>query len=76
MRGRNHIGNFLDSVGTRKETIAPARIAHRSIMVGHLGLIAMKLERKVEWDPVRERFVNDPEADRMLSRNMRGSWHL
>ncbi len=73
---RNHIGNFLDSVGTRKETIAPARIAHRSIMVGHLGLIAMKLERKVQWDPVRERFVNDPEADRMLSRNMRGSWHL
>ncbi|NUO83831.1 gfo/Idh/MocA family oxidoreductase, partial [candidate division KSB1 bacterium] len=47
-----------------------------SIMIGHLGVIAMKLGRKVEWDGARERFVNDAEADRMLSRPMRSPWHL
>ncbi len=72
----DHHQNFLDCVRTRAETITPAKIAHRSIMIGHLGLIAMKLGRKVEWDPVAERFVNDPEANRYLSRPMRNPWHL
>jgi predicted dehydrogenase len=72
----NHRGNFLECVKTRRECVAPARIAHRSITIGHLGVIAMKLGRKVEWDPDVERFVNDPEADRYLSRPMRAPWHL
>ncbi len=72
----HHIGNFLDCVRTRAETITPAEVAHHSVMVGHLGMIAMKLERKVRWDPKKERFVNDPEADRLLSRAMRSPWHL
>jgi predicted dehydrogenase len=75
-RSDDHHQNFLDCVRTRSETITPARIAHRSIMIGHLGLIAMKLGRKVRWDPAAERFVNDPEADRFLSRPMRSPWHL
>ena len=50
---------------SRAETVTPAHIAHRSIMIGHLGLIAMKLGRKVRWDPAAERFINDPEADRI-----------
>jgi len=45
-------------------------------MIGHLGNIAMKLGRKVRWNPQTERFVNDPEADRMLSRPMRGAWSI
>ncbi len=72
----DHHQNFLDCIRTRSETITPARIAHRSIMIGHLGLIAMKLGRKVEWNPDRERFVNDSEADTFLSRPMRSPWHL
>lgn len=72
----DHHQNFLDCVRTRSETITPARIAHRSIMVGHLGLIAMKLGRKVRWNPEAERFENDPDADRLLSRPMRTPWHL
>ncbi|MFH0989988.1 MAG: Gfo/Idh/MocA family oxidoreductase [bacterium] len=72
----DHHQNFLDCVKSRAETITPAKIAHRSIMVGHLGLIAMKLGRKVSWDPKAERFNNDPEADRFLSRPMRSPWHL
>jgi len=75
-RSDDHKQNFLDCVKTRKECVAPAEVAQRSISVGHLGLIAIKLKRKVHWDPVRERFVNDPEADRLLSRPMRSPWRL
>jgi hypothetical protein len=72
----NHIGNFLECVRTRRTTITPVDIAHHSIMVGHLGIIAMKLERKVRFNPDTEKFINDPEADRMLSRPMREPWSL
>jgi hypothetical protein len=34
------------------------------------------LQRKLEWDPVNERFINDGEANRLLSRPGRGPWHL
>jgi hypothetical protein len=75
-RSDDHQRNFLDCVRSREETVTPARIAHRSIMIGHLGLVAMKLGRKVHWDPAAERFLNDPEANRLLSRPMRSPWHL
>ncbi len=75
-RSDDHHQNFLDCVRSRSEAIAPARIAHRSISIGHLGLIAMKLGRKVRWNPEAERFVDDSEADRLLSRPMRSPWHL
>lgn len=72
----NHAKNFFDCVRTRKSTITPIQVAHRAISIAHLGNIAMKLERKLNWDPKTERFVNDPEADRKLSRAMRGNWHV
>ncbi|MBA7683752.1 hypothetical protein ES703_92133 [subsurface metagenome] len=72
----DHKQNFLDCVRTPSRTVAPVEVAHRSIMIGHLGVIALKLGRKVEWDPRKERFINDPEADRLLSRPMRSPWHL
>ncbi len=72
----NHIGNFLDCVKTRATTITPAEVAHHSVMVAHLGLIAMKLERPLRFNPKLERFTNDTDADRMLSRPMRDPWNL
>ncbi len=75
-QSNDHQQNFLDCVRTRALTITPVEVAHHSIMIGHLGVIAMKLGRKVQWDGARERFVNDAEADRMLSRPMRSPWHL
>ena len=75
-RSRDHQQNFLDCVRSRKKTITPIEVAHRSISVGLLGEIAMLLERKVRWNPEKEEFVNDPEANRMLSRPMRAPWHL
>jgi predicted dehydrogenase len=72
----DHMQNFLDCVKSRKQTIAPIEVAHRSISVGLLGEIAMLLGRKLQWDPDKERFVNDNTANRMLSRPMRSPWHL
>ncbi len=75
-RSRDHQQDFLDCVKSRRKTITPIEIAHRSISVGLLGEIAMLLERKLQWNPEKEQFVNDPEATRMLSRPMRSPWHL
>jgi len=75
-RSAHHKQNFLDCVRTRKEPIAPVEVAHRSCSVCILGYIAMKLGRKLKWDPGRERFVGDEEANRMLGRAYRGAWRL
>jgi predicted dehydrogenase len=75
-KSNNHKGNFFDCVKSRAETVAPVEVGHRSCSVCLLGEIAMRLGRRLKWDPQRERFVNDTEADRMLSRPMRSPWHL
>jgi predicted dehydrogenase len=72
----NHYANFIDCVISRRETIAPAETAHRSITIAHLGNIAMKLGRDLKWDPEKEEILNDPHASSMLTRPMRGPWHL
>jgi hypothetical protein len=72
----NHLGNFIDCIKTRAKTIAPPEAAQRSITIGHIGNICMRLGRKLKWDPQNEKFINDEEANRMLSRPMRGSWSL
>jgi len=71
---RDHQQNFLDCVKSRKETITPIEIAHRSISVGLLGEIAMLTGRKLKWDPEKEIFAGDEEANRMLSRPFRSPW--
>ncbi len=72
----DHHRNFIDCVKTRRDTIAPPEVAHRSVTICHLGNIALKLGRKLRWDPGNERFVNDSEANQMLSRAMRSPWQL
>lgn len=71
-----HKDNFLDCIKSRAETVAPVEIGHRSCSVCLLGDIAMKLGRKLKWDPDAEKFTNDDEANRMLWRPMRGPWRL
>jgi len=68
--------NFLDCVKSRKECYYPAENGHRAITIAHIGNIAMMLGRKLKWNPKKERFVNDPQADKMLSRPMRAPWKL
>jgi len=72
----NHKGNFFDCIKSRKETIAPVEVAHRSCTVCLLGDIAMRLGRKLKWDPGREQFVNDAEANRLVWKPMRSPWRL
>ena len=71
-----HHRDFLDCVKTRREPAAPVEVGHRSTAICHIGNIAMKLKRKLRWDPDNERFIGDDEANRMLSRAMRSPWHL
>jgi len=75
-KSNNHWGNFIDCVKSREQTITPPEFAQRSISVGHLGDIAMQLRRPLKWDPDNEKFIGDPEADRMLQRSFRAPWRL
>ena len=68
--------NFLDCVKSRRDPYFPAEIGHRCCSVMHIGNIAMNLGRKLKWNPDKERFVNDPFADRQLARAMREPWTL
>ncbi len=72
----NHHRNFIDCVKSRRETITPAEVAHRSISVGLLGEIAMLTGRPLKWNPEKEEFVGDEDAGRYLMRSYRGPWHL
>ena len=67
----SQIGNWLDCIKSRKEPISPVEIGHRACTVCLVTHIAMKLGRKLNWDPDTEKFVNDNEANSMLSRPQR-----
>ncbi|MHB1034513.1 MAG: Gfo/Idh/MocA family protein [Pirellulales bacterium] len=73
---KNHHANWLESIKTRKPTICDVAIGHRSATVCHLGNIAIRVGRKIKWDPVAEQIIGDEEANRMLSRPYRAPWKL
>jgi predicted dehydrogenase len=70
----DHMANFFECVRTRQQPAAPAEIGHRSVTVCHLGVLSMRLGRKLHWDPDQQKFVDDPEANKWLSRPMRAPW--
>ena len=72
----NHIGNFIDCVRSRKPTITPAEVAHRSASVGHLCVIAIALGRKIRWNPQTEQILDDPAATALLGRAKRQPWNV
>lgn len=69
-------GNWLDCIISRQQPVAPAEIAHRSCSACLVIHIGMKLNRKLYWDPVHERFRNDDEANAMLSRPQRPKYAI
>jgi myo-inositol 2-dehydrogenase/D-chiro-inositol 1-dehydrogenase len=75
-RSSNHKGNLLACIRSRAETVAPVEIGHRSGTACILGYIAMRLGRRLKWDPQRERFGHDDEANAMLTRPMRSPWRI
>lgn len=72
--GEHH--DFLQCVKSRKDPYFPAEIGHRVSTVCHLANIAIRLGRKLKWDPKAERFENDDQANAMRSRPMRKPWSL
>ena len=70
----NHKANFFECVRTRKQPICPAEVGHRSASVCHIGTISIRLNRPLKWDPKKQQFDNDPEADKWLSRPQREPW--
>jgi len=72
----NHMKNFLECVRSRNEPVAPVEIGHRSNTVCCLTHIAMKLGRKLRWDPAAEKFIGDEEANGRLDYPHRAPYKL
>jgi predicted dehydrogenase len=71
-----HSVNFIECMRSRKKTVCNEDIAHRSVSVLLLGGIAQRLDRKLQWDPVKEIFIGDDEANAMLDLPKRAPWVL
>ena len=67
-------GNWLECIKSGKQPISPVEIGHRACTVCLVSHIAMKLPRQLEWNPEQERFVNDAEANALLSRTQRAPY--
>ena len=76
LQDNNHYRNFLSAVKSRKQPASDIDSAVQSDFVSHLGDIAVRTGRGISWDPGKETIIGDETAERMLSRSMRGPWHL
>ena len=72
----NHQENFIACVRSRQDPVANVEAGHRSAAICHLGNIAMLLKRPLRWDPVKEEFPGDAEANCWLDRPKREPWRL
>ena len=73
---KNHHGNWLEAIRDNANPIAPVEEAHRACSTCLLHHISMKLNRKLYWDPMKEQFNNDAEANKMLSRPQRKGYEV
>ncbi len=67
---------FGQAVRTRKPAGGNAEAAHRTVTAIHLANIAIRVGRKIQFDPVKEVIVGDDEANRLVNQPMRAPWHL
>jgi predicted dehydrogenase len=72
----NHYADFLNAVKTRKPPICDVEVGHRTATVCNIGNIGYALQRPLEWDPEKERFRKDVEANKMLKRKMKKEWKV
>ena len=75
-KSENHWQNFVDSVKSGNQAIAPIEPAYRAISVALLGEIAMTTGETIKWDPEKEEIIGNPRAARLLSRPYRKPWTL
>ena len=72
----NHMGNFFDCVRQRRQPISDCESQHRSATTCHLANISMRLGRPLKWDPEKEEFVGDAEANKWLAREQRKGFEI
>jgi len=72
----NHHADFLRAVRERRDPVAPVEGGHVASYLGMIAESAGRLGRELRWDPAAERFVDDPEANRLLRRPMRSPWRV
>jgi predicted dehydrogenase len=72
--GNNHRQNWLDCIRSRRRPVADVEIGARSAQVCQLANIGYQLRRMLRWDPARETFIDDMEANRLRSRENRAPW--
>ena len=75
-RPMNHLRDFLSCVKSRRQTIANPEVMHRSMTTCHAINICLALKRDLKWDPQKEEFINDPQANRMRARAIRQPWRI
>lgn len=74
--GTGHLGNFIECVKSRQDPIANVETGQRTATTCILGNIASELMRPIEWDPEKQYFVNDPEAEKFYHRQYREGYSL
>jgi predicted dehydrogenase len=72
----DHARNWIECIRSRKDPICPAEIGARSAAICHLGAIGYELRRPLKWDPAKEQFIGDDEANKLLDYQMREPWKL
>jgi predicted dehydrogenase len=71
-----HVANFLDCIKTKNKPNCDIEIGAHIARISHLGNISYRLGRKVFWDPVKQEFINDVEANEMVKAHYRKPWVL
>ena len=75
-RPLNHVRDFLNCVKTRRNPVTDAVVAHRTMTTNLIMDICLDLKRSLKWDPAKEEFIGDDEANRLRSRAMRAPWQV
>lgn len=75
-KSENHYKDFLDSMRTRNKPICDVEIGHRTATVCNIGNIAYRLNRSLKWNPQKEVFIDDKEANLLLGRTMNKEWGI
>ena len=73
---KNHTANFIDGMKSRKQPISDVWSHNRMLEICHLSNIAMRLNRELKWDPVKEQIIGDDEANRMQRREQRQGYEI
>ncbi len=75
-KSSGHHSNWLECIRSRGTTICNEEIGCRSVSVCHLVNICYQLDRPLKWDPVKEVFIGDADANRLINPIMREPWRL